>query len=101
MAPPPPRTDPPVSLRGGKFYPSQRYKPEQGYKANLTNWRFGPPEKTSYVSTMRDAQRESASVPPHELALRQPRIDKNASDKVSDSDDDDNTDANKLAFAFT
>uniref|UniRef100_A0A7S2F937 Uncharacterized protein n=1 Tax=Florenciella parvula TaxID=236787 RepID=A0A7S2F937_9STRA len=76
-------SDPPVSLRGGKFYPSQRYKPEQGYIANVTNWRFGPPDKTSYVSTMREAQSQSASVPPHELALRQPRMDKNASDKVA------------------
>jgi|AntAceMinimDraft_5_1070358.scaffolds.fasta_scaffold254695_1 hypothetical protein len=76
-------TVPPVSLRQGKLYPSQRYAdPGARDKALRTNWRLGPDASPLYQSNMHASQVEVAKVPPEVLALRQPRVLKNSSDKV-------------------
>jgi len=69
-----------VSLRRGKYYPSTRYTPAGCEEQNRTNWRLGI-DRIEYRSTQHDASAQSATVPPEVLAVRQPRIDKNRSDK--------------------
>jgi hypothetical protein len=76
-------TEEPVSLRHGKLYPSQRFADVAAKdKALRTNWRLGPDAKPLYQSNMRASQIEVEKVPPEVLALRQPRVLKNSSDKV-------------------
>ncbi len=86
---------PPVSMRRGKLRPSVRYAdPVASQTAMQTNWRLGidPP---LYESTAHASSKNSASVPPEVLALRQPRIDKNASDKDAIQGEQSLYDANK------
>ena len=74
-------TVPATSIRRGKLRPSVRYAdPVASQAAMQTNWRLGidPP---LFESTAHASSKNSASVPPEVLALRQPRIDKNASNK--------------------
>uniref|UniRef100_A0A7S2S3K8 Uncharacterized protein n=1 Tax=Rhizochromulina marina TaxID=1034831 RepID=A0A7S2S3K8_9STRA len=71
-----------VSMRRGKFYPSTRFTPAAALTQNSTNWRTGI-DKVEYRSTQHAASSQSSSVPPEVLALRMPRIHKNASDKDS------------------
>ena len=75
-------TVPPVSIRQGKLQPSKRYDDVAAKsKAMKTNWRLGI-DKAPYESTMHASQVMVARVPPEELALTQPRILKNSSNKV-------------------
>jgi hypothetical protein len=72
----------PTSIRQGKLQPSQRYGDVQAKSlAMKTNWRLGidPPmfESTSQADT-----KHFKDIPPEVLALRQPRVLKNSSDKV-------------------
>ena len=77
-------TVPPVSIRHGKLQPSQRFADVQAKdKAMRTNWRLGADHRPLYESTMHASQTLVAQVPAYELALSQPRIYKNASDKAS------------------
>ena len=74
-------TVPPVSMRRGKLRPSVRYAdPEASQAAMKTNWRLGI-DAPLFESTSHASSKNSASVPPEVLALRQPRIDKNSSNK--------------------
>lgn len=75
-------TVPPVSIRRAALHPSERYAdPVASSKALRTNWRLGIDGAPHYRSTAFDSSAEAASVPPEVLALRQPRIEKNASSK--------------------
>lgn len=69
-----------VSLRNGKYQPSVRYKPKESFLQNETNWRMGI-DKPTFSTTYQSASRETASVPAEVHMMRQPRVDKNASDK--------------------
>lgn len=72
----------PTSIRQGKLQPSQRYDNIQAKTiAMKTNWRLGidPP---MYESTSHADNKHFKDIPPEILALRQPRVVKNSSDKV-------------------
>lgn len=74
-------SEPAVSLRRGNYYPSVKYKPEQSYLQNQTNYKLGT-DRTLFQSTAHSAQRH-AFRPREELIVRPPIIEKNASDKDS------------------
>jgi len=77
----------PTSIRRGQLQPSQRYEaPGAKSAAMRTNWRLGI-DVPQFESTSQAASKQSGNVPPEVLALRQPRIVKNGSDKGAISGD--------------
>jgi len=65
-----------ISIRGGKYAPSMKLKPEASFQLNQTNWRPGV-DKIVYESTY---QTQTSFVKNAEPTIPFPRINKNASD---------------------
>ena len=65
-----------ISIRGGKFAPSMKLKPEASFQLNQTNWRPGV-DSMHYESTYQYATSHVKSAEP---TVPFPRINKNSSD---------------------